>query len=166
MLHEPDNIFKEIKVLYNRLNVVPSDLRGLGIHLSRLEKEQATNAVLHNFLKNSINKLEKSDNQLKTDSTVNKPKETLNYPAGTTLWYDNFLFVKHNEQYRRIFSKHQSIAKSIKGKLEVNKPRTNGMNNYFKNVKPGVKDKVDINDFNFNFIIKLITQFFIIVANL
>lgn len=43
-------IFKEVKALYEKLNVLPSDLRGLGIQLSKLEKSSSNNAGLSKFL--------------------------------------------------------------------------------------------------------------------
>lgn len=63
-LAEASCIFKEIKALYLRQNVIPQDLRGLGIQLSRLEKEQMKNGFLKDFLNNS----KKNDANIKQEA--------------------------------------------------------------------------------------------------
>ncbi|KAK9892481.1 hypothetical protein WA026_020471 [Henosepilachna vigintioctopunctata] len=56
-------IFKEAKQLYDKFNVPFTDLRGVGIQLSKLEKIGQANSVMSNFLKQSSNKKESRESE-------------------------------------------------------------------------------------------------------
>lgn len=61
-------VYKEVKQLYDKFDVSFTDLRGIGIQLTKLEKKGPTNSVMKNFLNQPSVKTEfnkgKSLNQL------------------------------------------------------------------------------------------------------
>ncbi|CAH1118562.1 unnamed protein product [Phaedon cochleariae] len=81
-------IFKEAKSLYEKLNPPFADLRGVGIQLSKLEKNAPTNTALSNFLKQAPERsventekpvmIEKVDFKEKTDDKSSEKKISLN----------------------------------------------------------------------------------------
>nr|XP_022907098.1 DNA repair protein REV1 [Onthophagus taurus] len=73
-LDSSETIFKEAKSLYQKLGVIPEDLRGVGIQLSRLEK---VNKVVNNAMRNFLTK-KLQDNEIKIkrkDVNVEKPEK-------------------------------------------------------------------------------------------
>ncbi|KAF5284254.1 hypothetical protein FQR65_LT00254 [Abscondita terminalis] len=52
LIADAATIYKEAKNLFEKVNVAPHELRGVGIQLTRLEKAAPTNSVLKRFLQN------------------------------------------------------------------------------------------------------------------
>lgn len=69
---DSETIFKEVKVLYDKLNLDFAELRGIGIQLSKLEKLATLNPAMENFLKNNTSKTET------TAIKTNEPKVAVN----------------------------------------------------------------------------------------
>lgn len=97
-MENPQAIFKEAKSLYDRLNIIPEDLRGVGIQLSKLEKIcLKPNKAMAMFLNqtstitsNLVNDIENNRNQennlivTNTKETVQKDMIKLNSQRGTS----------------------------------------------------------------------------------
>lgn len=126
LLYEASNIFKEIKTIYLRQNLTPNDLRGIGIQLSRLEKENSTtNGVLKKFLTNTHEHQDKKNNITK-DMHVKRD-----------------LFASD----KTVKPEHKKLAANNTQNNQKNAKETNhNLNNYFRNVKPsfGGKNKVKL----------------------
>nr|CAH7744684.1 unnamed protein product [Callosobruchus chinensis] len=56
IFNDPNVIYKEVKVLYDKIDPPFIDLRGVGIQMTKLEKSLPVNSVLSNFLKQSSKK--------------------------------------------------------------------------------------------------------------
>lgn len=56
VITDPNTIFKEAKLLFEKINVPCTELRGVGIQLTKLEKIPPVNTALSNFLKQGTSK--------------------------------------------------------------------------------------------------------------
>lgn len=98
-INDSQAIFKEVKAIYDKLNVVFADLRGVGIQLSKLEKIGPANTVLSKFLQqpstsskpaeaktSSISTISEKNTQIKneTDKNVSKIKSGKGRPKNST----------------------------------------------------------------------------------
>lgn len=58
LISDATTIYKEAKTLFERINAPPSELRGVGIQLTKLEKTPPVNSVLSRFLQQNFEKKE------------------------------------------------------------------------------------------------------------
>nr|XP_023016559.1 DNA repair protein REV1 [Leptinotarsa decemlineata] len=124
IINSPEIVFKECKTLYEKLNPSIADLRGVGIHLSKLENITVQDTALSNFLKLSSNK-----NIVKPNRDIEKPnKDEIESRENETS-----TILKSKES-----SSNQEVRKSSRGR-----PRKNNNSSENKIVKPTSKPLTD-----------------------
>lgn len=69
VINDSQAIYKEVLSLYNKINPSHTDLRGIGMQLSKLEKFAPINSAMNNFLnKPSTSKRSKENEKIVTNS--------------------------------------------------------------------------------------------------
>ncbi|KAI4454561.1 dna repair protein rev1 [Holotrichia oblita] len=155
-LENPQHIFKEAKNLYERLSIVPDDLRGVGIQLSKLEKISRTNKALAKFL-NQVSIVEsnittrnelfdnndenRQNNNVKILNIENKNKNTgVNNNLNST---DETIKqeIRSGSKQEKVTSTATKRGRSRGNKTTLTKSTSN-LTNYFKHTKnePSTKE--------------------------
>ncbi|GJQ78066.1 Rev1 [Trypoxylus dichotomus] len=143
-------IFKEAKNLYERLNIIPEDLRGVGIQLSKLEKISKTNKALAKFLNQSTklplnNRADVNNENEENKSTNTVIRENVNKSNDDKKSTSNIIEIK--TQPAKSISKQDKVCGSSKrGRSRGNKgpsinKSTSNLTNYFKNTKNDTASK-------------------------
>lgn len=78
IINDPHVIYREVKSLYDKLNPPFVDLRGIGIQLTKLEKNAPMNKALSNFLKQPSKKVDRTEKDVTTSVEVTNHVETKN----------------------------------------------------------------------------------------
>lgn len=64
LINDSQTVYKEVLSLYNKINPCVTDLRGIGIQLSKLDRIAPVNSTISNFLKKPATiKISKEDKQ-------------------------------------------------------------------------------------------------------
>lgn len=112
-----------------RQNITPNDLRGIGIQLSRLEKDNvATNGILKKFLTNAANNNCKSDDQSKEHA-----KRDL-FACDKTLKTGDKKILKNTQ--------NDQINATVNNRNDLNK--------YFRNVKHSYSGKNKVHSYKYS----------------
>ncbi|KAK9703060.1 BRCA1 C Terminus (BRCT) domain [Popillia japonica] len=139
-LENPQHIFKEAKNLYERLSIIPEDLRGVGIQLSKLEKIAKTNKALAKFLNQPSN----------VGSNLTDRNESFDNSIGGI--QDNNVKISHNKN-TNFTTMEKTVTQDIKSSSKQDKvtgtvskrgrsrgnmntlKATSNLTNYFKHTK-------------------------------
>ncbi|CAH1107539.1 unnamed protein product [Psylliodes chrysocephalus] len=132
VFNNPQIIFKESKILYEKLNPLFSDLRGVGLQLTKLEKNAPINSMLSKFLKQSNSK----------ESVQIEEKLNISNIKQKNIKQSNSKYIQIEEKedtQTSIISniKQKIVSKNINGSKLKNKNNNNSgsISNYFEKTK-------------------------------
>ncbi|XP_057670736.1 DNA repair protein REV1 [Diorhabda carinulata] len=158
ILNNPQVIFNEAKSLYEKLGVDFADLRGVGLQLTKLEKNAPINKALSNFLKQEVNTLNQFD-KIKDLATISNKiidsKQSENTKGLNSNLDRNIM--KTSTGARRGRPKGSNKSTNNGNRLSKNVRNNTVLHNYFdkkKSVEPRIKPtqnvhhKIDINVLN------------------
>ncbi|KAF2886251.1 hypothetical protein ILUMI_19922, partial [Ignelater luminosus] len=166
LLSDATTIYKEAKTLFERINAPPSELRGVGIQLTKLEKTPPVNSALSRFLQQNCEKQEEIKSSSNNNNNINKTSDITNGNTEDLVSHQSDLNgIKPQNEVKFINSpekkqtkdndKKESKATETKTKLEKRGRQKNNTNNKLKRkpsndlekyFKPQTKPSNNVND--------------------